>query len=432
MDYDKEVISSVSDDMKLIEDDLLSSTLGQATEPVVNLGELEASSVGASSPPARSLAVPALIAADVEQQALNNGNPSPPTVGMSPLKPEHRDESLPSGQCQWRRAISPEFDLSYLNASGHGGASPASPGLSVRAAPGDFPPSLPLPSMGSTPRATTTPVTPPFVSPSLPLPSTGSMSRATTTPAPSISVEQVNARKLTDEGASTVLALSGDVSTSCPMRQAMRHSSDWPKHFVDAYRYLAGYGFTKEGDEMTTLWRDEWVVCLQSFVKFQEQAGFPDLGPSFPPSTDVRPSEIAVWMKNGRHWKEVVIADIEKFRQRWWAWWHSLQPESRVCDDITLIPASPDSDWSSLSKPGRNGFLLIMVSLMWWGKGSNQDGPWIHAVAEVTAVIACLNHTVNSPNASPPANAAGSKRGHRLGGDADKAVVGRKRAKKRK
>ena len=443
MDYDKEIISSVSSDMNLIEDDPLSSTLGQTTEPAVNLGESEAPNVGPSSHPAPSLAVPALIDANTER-ALNDENPPLPTVGMSPPKLEHRDESKSLRQFQWRREVSPEFDLSYLDAShaaspdrsvqappGDSSPSPPPGDSSPSLPPGDSSPSLPLPSTGSAPRATTTPVTPPPPEPST--------CRVTTPPkmSPSISVEQVNADKLTDEGASTrdravtspVLAPSGDVSTSCPMREAMPHSSDWPKHVVDAYRYLTGSGLTKEGDVMKTLWRDEWLACLQSFVKFQEQSGFPDLGPSFPPSTDVRPTEIAVWMKNGRHWKDVTIADIEKFRQRWWVWWHSLQPESRVCDkdSLTLIPATPDSDWSSLSKPGKNGFLLIMVSLMWWGKGSNQDGLWMHAVREVTAVLACLNDLVNI---NPPANAARSKRGNQ--GDADKAVVGRKASKRRK
>jgi hypothetical protein len=37
---------------------------------------------------------------------------------------------------------------------------------------------------------------------------------------------------------------------------------------------------------------------------------------------------------------------------------------------------------------------------MWWGKGSNQDTQWMRAVANVTAVLSCLNDSVNSPEAT--------------------------------
>jgi hypothetical protein len=48
-------------------------------------------------------------------------------------------------------------------------------------------------------------------------------------------------------------------------------------------------------------------------------------------------------------------------------------------------------DWSDLRKPGKNGFLLIMVSLMWWGKNSDRDWQWLDAVVDVTQVLTCLN-----------------------------------------
>ena len=47
-------------------------------------------------------------------------------------------------------------------------------------------------------------------------------------------------------------------------------------------------------------------------------------------------------------------------------------------------------DWTTLRKPGRNRFLLIMLSLTWWGKLSEIDNEWVLAVADVTEALRCL------------------------------------------
>ena len=167
-------------------------------------------------------------------------------------------------------------------------------------------------------------------------------------------------------------------------------SSDWPKYMVDAYHY-----FTEETVDGTSTahprnWGDTWLECVREFVGFQWHAGFPDGGPSFPPATEVRPSEIGVWMKNRRVWRDVELADQVKFSQQWWAWWSSLQPDSRSGDDKPTI----DMDWAKLRKAGKNGFLLVVLSLVWWGKALGTDGGWQKAVAEVSDVLGCVKGTV--------------------------------------
>jgi hypothetical protein len=171
-------------------------------------------------------------------------------------------------------------------------------------------------------------------------------------------------------------------------------SSDWPQHMTDAYRY-----FTEEtalADDVSTTnarnWGDQWSECLRNFVNFQWGAGFPDTGPSFPPATNLRPPEIGVWMKNRRPWKDMELADKEKFSQKWWTWWSSLQPDSRTCDDKPTI----QMDWGKLSKAGKNGFLLIILSLVWWGKASNRDEGWLKAVVEVSKVLLCMRGTAGA------------------------------------
>src|ERR1700683_3457289 len=63
----------------------------------------------------------------------------------------------------------------------------------------------------------------------------------------------------------------------------------------------------------------------------------------------------------GCPWKDVEIDDKEVFGWQWWAWWLSLQLDSWKCDD----KPSTDMDWLKLQKPGKNGFLLIMLELVW-------------------------------------------------------------------
>jgi len=47
-------------------------------------------------------------------------------------------------------------------------------------------------------------------------------------------------------------------------------------------------------------------------------------------------------------------------------------------------------DWSDLHKLGKNRFLLIIISLAWWGKVLAQDGSWLEIVVDVTEVLLCM------------------------------------------
>ena len=170
-------------------------------------------------------------------------------------------------------------------------------------------------------------------------------------------------------------------------------SSDWPPHMVDANHYFTkdssaiGGGFAASPRD----WGGGWLACVQEFANFQQGACFPDVGPSFPPVPNIRPPEIAAWMKNRRPWRDVEITDTEEFRRKWCTWWNSLQPSSRISETKgETLPPTVDMDWSRLQKPGKNSFLLIMLSLVWWEKASNRDEAWSAAVADISAVLRCL------------------------------------------
>lgn len=191
--------------------------------------------------------------------------------------------------------------------------------------------------------------------------------------------------------------------------------SKWPQYMVDARRYL----LYKPDDGTFTVprgWGKGWEECVDAFVEFQKSQGFPvsslvfewarlrrltliekDQGPNYPAMNDVRPAEISMWMKNHRRWTDIPIKDISVFSKAWWVWWTALQPQTRTPDasceiDGTMALPAPsfDMDWTNLRKPGRNGLLLIMLALSWWGRASGNDGSWSRAVVDVRATIGCL------------------------------------------
>jgi hypothetical protein len=88
-------------------------------------------------------------------------------------------------------------------------------------------------------------------------------------------------------------------------------------------------------------------------------------------------------MKVARPWKDMQIENLQVFKAAWMAWWSELQPAS-------LQDRSLNIDWAALQKRGRNGFLLIMVSLAWWGKAAEADDKWKEVVCRVTEVLCCM------------------------------------------
>jgi hypothetical protein len=116
-----------------------------------------------------------------------------------------------------------------------------------------------------------------------------------------------------------------------------------------------------------------------------------------------KPTELSYWQKAHRPWKDQALRmkTLTEFETEWQSWWKSLQPDSRCVDGAEHMQ-SPDvnMDWATLCVPGRNGFLLIMVSLAWWGKFSGCSETWKSAMLDVTAALVCLCASSQSPVAS--------------------------------
>jgi hypothetical protein len=192
------------------------------------------------------------------------------------------------------------------------------------------------------------------------------------------------------------------VTTHDSLTEGLPNSSDWPTHVVNANRYLTEVvdnNVSKARD-----WGNAWLECVREFIEFQKQFDFPDTGLSFLSATKTRPPKISIWMKNRHPWKDVDVVDTGLFRQQWWAWWLLLHPDSWKPND----EPTTDMDWVKVQKPGKNGFLLIMLALVWWGAASSRDGEWLRAVADVKGVLCCMCEALQQPARCGPLSGSGA------------------------
>ncbi|THV00656.1 hypothetical protein K435DRAFT_793996 [Dendrothele bispora CBS 962.96] len=151
-------------------------------------------------------------------------------------------------------------------------------------------------------------------------------------------------------------------------------------------------------------------------------------------STEFRPVEVQLWIKDGRYvhllhtW--VRAEEIEGFAERFWKWWNLLQPEWRLRSDLTTRPApfsltestGIDASWNVLNVCGQNGWLSLLTCIKWWGVGLQYQGAdripelkrdWEAAVDDMARVLdAVLRLPLRLPifNASP-AHAASTRSG---------------------
>jgi hypothetical protein len=85
------------------------------------------------------------------------------------------------------------------------------------------------------------------------------------------------------------------------------------------------------------------------------------------PSTH-RPEQIAIWNQNRRPLapnRQPSIKDPQAFINAFWKWWDAINPSWRVREDGRLRIGGSGC-WSSLCKPGQNGFLSVLQVLKWW------------------------------------------------------------------
>ncbi|KAK7019366.1 SERTA domain-containing protein 3 [Paramarasmius palmivorus] len=92
-----------------------------------------------------------------------------------------------------------------------------------------------------------------------------------------------------------------------------------------------------------------------------------------------RPREIEVWrVRKGvvdryKSGKEPVLAEVpavDAFGESVWQWWSAMQPAWRPMQDGRPLP-NPQfgAKWDNLNRWGPNGWVLLLVTMKWWGQG---------------------------------------------------------------
>ncbi|KAH9855410.1 hypothetical protein C2E23DRAFT_701563, partial [Lenzites betulinus] len=126
----------------------------------------------------------------------------------------------------------------------------------------------------------------------------------------------------------------------------------------------------------------EWWSVVERAYEFETSAkGLP---------TDHRPPEVQHWLRVNRRVleKPPVIKNEEAYCSSWWLWWSTMQPEWRERDARGRPIAGGSGDWEVLNNPGKNGFLIILLTLVWWRDCASAStlGDWSAAVNDVSWV----------------------------------------------
>jgi hypothetical protein len=124
---------------------------------------------------------------------------------------------------------------------------------------------------------------------------------------------------------------------------------------------------------------DIWVKLERSFHWRYGKDPLPSAG---------RPKVLSDWIKSGRYKAKHggngpklkgVVLDV--FSGAFDKWWQSLKPKG--------------DDWTSLNRPGPNGWLSLLAGLKWWGlaleeEQSDAKKRWLEVVSDHSVVLNAL------------------------------------------
>ncbi|KAJ7713870.1 hypothetical protein B0H16DRAFT_1809240 [Mycena metata] len=148
----------------------------------------------------------------------------------------------------------------------------------------------------------------------------------------------------------------------------------WPEELKYAY---AGF-------ERGQVWGGEvWKVCVDVLIAVERAQGFRAKGWLSAPTSE-HPVEIPDFMRYAHRWDKPLALSSEigptanegSMADRWWNWWTTVQPASRMQagGKLKLAERVPVVEWEDLGKmSGRNGVLLYVGALLWWGELAVDD-----------------------------------------------------------
>ncbi|KAJ7734649.1 hypothetical protein B0H16DRAFT_1467497 [Mycena metata] len=146
-------------------------------------------------------------------------------------------------------------------------------------------------------------------------------------------------------------------------------------------------------------WPEDWARLVNEYMDFEAAAGYPEDVPRI--GGDGRLSEVGDFLTGGQKWHSPPkIRNLGKlgakgsYADNWWFWWRSLQPNEREVNEETGMMTMPmEMEWGKLTKmSGRNGFMQVLASLLWWGmeefqNGSEDTSGWGEAVGDVEGML---------------------------------------------
>lgn len=147
-----------------------------------------------------------------------------------------------------------------------------------------------------------------------------------------------------------------------------------------------------QGDGMKPEWLEEqegilramdlgsrWELLLDQWVTNEGKREYEDKKATLP--IRHRPAEVKAWQGNRSRAVSLSPDRLDPFGSEWWMWWRALQPGWRNLEegDGALGDQYRQEvlgDLSGLDKTGKNGLLLVVSTLGWWGSGLKREGVW--------------------------------------------------------
>ncbi|EIW81650.1 hypothetical protein CONPUDRAFT_152573 [Coniophora puteana RWD-64-598 SS2] len=206
--------------------------------------------------------------------------------------------------------------------------------------------------------------------------------------------------------------VEGTAKTPMSSLQPLNNAPTWIKHVLTYLRLLDmllpdDRRKIDRGASATIGEQQGWTLpilysqLLDEYLLLEHSSNFSSLqGPAGRLDSKERPKEVHWWIAR----KQLItvrpsIPEVERFASQWWKWWVSLQPDWRgvAAPSGSSPPPLPrhgrDGDWSTLDKPGVNGFTSLVVCLKWWGAETalaSKDPLWIAAVEDTKWVMSCI------------------------------------------
>ncbi|KAI0653949.1 hypothetical protein C8Q70DRAFT_897611, partial [Cubamyces menziesii] len=130
---------------------------------------------------------------------------------------------------------------------------------------------------------------------------------------------------------------------------------------------------------------DDFTRAVEWWTVIERQYGWRTSSKGL--GTEHRPPEVSHWLRVLRRnlQRTPAIACETQYRTAWWCWWSGLQPSWRTQDGAERPVMAGEGPWHQLESPGKNGLVIVLLSLMWWREVATDSTlpDWHAAAADV-------------------------------------------------